>query len=163
MGTVGSRRTLRGLTGWATAVLLLSGCAAQGGGAGTAPTNAPGAPSSSMEMSMPAMSGTASTLLDPTAFAAAMKQPGTVIIDVHIPFEGKLNSGDLRIPYNQIAQHADELPADRSTPLAIYCRSGNMSAIAAPVLAAMGYTHIVELRGGMQAWVADGRDLTTTE
>ena len=154
---------MRGLTGWATAVLLVSGCAAQGGGAATAPTNAPGAPNSSMDMSMPAMSGTASTLLDPTAFAAAMKQPGTVIIDVHIPFEGKLNNGDLMIPYNQIAQHADELPADRSTPLAIYCRSGNMSAIAAPVLAAMGYTHIVELRGGMQAWVADGRDLITTE
>ncbi len=163
MGTVGSRRIVIGLIGWAAAVLLVAGCAGQGGAAGTEPTNAPGAPSSSIDMSMPAMSGTASSLLDPTAFAAAMKQPRTVVIDVHVPFEGKLNNGDLMIPYDQIAQYADELPADRSTPLAIYCRSGNMSAIAAPVLAAMGYTDIVELRGGMQAWVADGRDLITTQ
>jgi rhodanese-related sulfurtransferase len=86
-----------------------------------------------------------------------------VVTDVHIPFQGKLNAGDLMISYDEIAEHADELPADRSTRLAIYCRSGNMSAIAAPVLAAMGYTHIVELRGGMQAWVADGRNMITTQ
>jgi rhodanese-related sulfurtransferase len=38
-----------------------------------------------------------------------------------------------------------------------------MSAAAAPVLAGLGFTDIVELRGGMQAWVADGRSLITTE
>ena len=37
-----------------------------------------------------------------------------------------------------------------------------MSAIAAPALAALGYTHIIELRGGMEAWKASGRTLLTT-
>ena len=37
--------------------------------------------------------------------------------------------------------------------------SGNMSATAAETLAAMGYSDIVDLRGGMEAWQAAGRDL----
>jgi rhodanese-related sulfurtransferase len=118
-----------------------------------------------MLMPMPAVASPAarpSTLVDPAAFAAAVAQPGTVTIDVHIPFEGKLSGTDLVIPYNQIAQQAAELPANRGTTLAIYCRSGNMSAIAAPALAALGYTHIIELKGGMQAWQASGRTLLTT-
>ena len=97
------------------------------------------------------------------AFAAAIARPGVVVIDVHVPFEGKIGNKDLMIPYDQIPAHVNELPTDRSTPLAIYCRSGNMSATAAPVLAGLGFTDIVELRGGMQAWVADGRSLITTE
>ena len=34
-----------------------------------------------------------------------------------------------------------------------------MSATAAETLAAMGYSDIVDLRGGMEAWQAAGRDL----
>ena len=40
--------------------------------------------------------------------------------------------------------------------MAIYCRSGTMSAAAAPVLAELGYDDIVELDGGMVAWTASG-------
>ncbi len=105
---------------------------------------------------------TSSSLLDPAAFADAMAQSGRVTIDVHIPFEGKLNSTDLMIPYDQIEQQKSALPADRSTPLAVYCRSGNMSAIAVQTLAGLGFTDIVELRGGMQAWQAAGRTLLMT-
>jgi rhodanese-related sulfurtransferase len=54
---------------------------------------------------------------------------------------------------------ADRLPADRATPLAIYCRSGPMSATAAATLHDHGYHNIVKLRGGMRAWQADGRPL----
>ncbi len=155
---------------WSAGLVLLAGCS---GGTGAAdvvglatPTSGNAATttmSAGMDMtsgSVPA--GTASTLLDPAEFAAAMQEPGRVRIDVHIPFEGKLNAGDLMIPYNLIAERAADLPADHRTPLAVYCRSGNMSAIAAQTLAGMGYTDIVELRGGMQAWVASGRPLITT-
>lgn len=122
------------------------------------------APESQMTMA-PATTSIArapSQLVDPAAFAAAVTTPGTVTIDVHIPFEGKIAGTELMLPYNEISQRAGELPTNRSTPLAIYCRSGNMSAIAAPVLAALGYTHIVELRGGMDAWQASGRTLLAT-
>ena len=60
--------------------------------------------------------------------------------------------------FDQIAESSD-LPADRSTPLAIYCRSGNMSAAAVNDLEALGFNDIVELEGGFNAWVASGRPL----
>ena len=103
-----------------------------------------------------------SRLLAPADFEQALAEPNRVSIDVHIPFEGKIAGTDLIIPYNEIAQHVTELPADKSTPLAIYCRSGNMSAIAAPELKALGYNDIVELSGGMDAWKASGRTLLST-
>ena len=34
-----------------------------------------------------------------------------------------------------------------------------MSAVAVGTLRDLGYTDVVELRGGMDAWVADGREL----
>ena len=40
-----------------------------------------------------------------------------------------------------------------------YCKSGRMSAEAAATLQELGYTDIVELSGGMDAWIADGRQL----
>ncbi len=52
---------------------------------------------------------------------------------------------------------AGMLPADRATPLAVYCRSGSMSAIAVERLLALGYTDIIELDGGTDAWAAAGR------
>jgi rhodanese-related sulfurtransferase len=44
-------------------------------------------------------------------------------------------------------------------PLAIYCRSGPMSATAAATLHDLGFHNIVGLRGGMRTWQADGRPL----
>ncbi len=45
------------------------------------------------------------------------------------------------------------------TTIAVYCMSGNMSATAVQDLADLGYTDVVELDGGMMAWMADGREL----
>ena len=78
---------------------------------------------------------------------------------MHVPDQGSLPGTDLAVPFDQITARAAELPHERSTPLAIYCMTGNMSAIAGPELTALGYTDVVELRGGMQAWRAAGRPL----
>ncbi|MEO5834100.1 MAG: rhodanese-like domain-containing protein [Nakamurella sp.] len=135
--------------------LVLTGCS------GT-PANPVGSPPSTAAPAASNSAAAAPALLDPAAFAAAMAEPGTVTIDVHVPFEGKLNANDRMIPFDQIPAHLAELPADHDTPLAVYCRSGNMSAQAVPELTALGYTHIVELDGGMNAWVTAGRALITT-
>jgi len=58
------------------------------------------------------------------------------------------------LPYDQIKARADELPADKTTPIIVYCRSGNRSAVAAAVLADLGYTEIYDL-GGIQDWPYD--------
>ncbi|RWA15498.1 hypothetical protein MBRU_10635 [Mycolicibacterium brumae DSM 44177] len=97
--------------------------------------------------------------LGPDAFATAISDPDRFIINVHIPYEGEIADTDLQLPYNEIGQLSGLLPADRSTPLAVYCRSGPMSQTAMDTLSGLGYTDIVELDGGMRAWTASGRDL----
>lgn len=98
-------------------------------------------------------------LVAPAAFAKAVAQKGTVTINVHVPDEGSLAGTDLWIPFDRVAASRTRLPATKTTPLAVYCRSGRMSAIAVRVLARLGYGNIVELRGGMVAWEASGRRL----
>ena len=97
-------------------------------------------------------------LLDPEHFAAAMSEPGALVINVHVPADEVLLSGtDLTMRFDDIDPAL--LPADRSTPLAVYCRSGTMSATAVRSLVELGFTDIAELDGGTQAWTASGRPL----
>lgn len=96
--------------------------------------------------------------LDPAAFAAATARPETVTVNVHVPDDGSLPGTDLAIPFDRLRARADELP-DPATPLAVYCRTGRMSALAVEDLRDMGYRDVVELRGGMEAWGAAGRRL----
>lgn len=103
--------------------------------------------------------GVAARLVGPAEFAAAVAEPDRVTVNVHVPFEGDIPGTDLSIPFDQIGAHVDRLPADRTTGLSVYCRSGPMSTSAAATLSDLGYQDIVELRGGMRAWQADGRPL----
>jgi rhodanese-related sulfurtransferase len=102
----------------------------------------------------------ASRLLAPAEFAAAIDEPTRMTINVHVPYQGDIPGTDLSVPFDQIALRAGELPVDRATPLAIYCRSGPMSESAAVELAGLGYKDVVELQGGMKAWQNSGRPLT---
>ena len=52
----------------------------------------------------------------------------------------------------------DELPARDETSV-LYCRSGGMSAMAAEELVEAGYTNVLELDGGFNAWKAEGHEL----
>ena len=97
-------------------------------------------------------------LVSPQEFAASVEADGVVTINVHVPDEGSIPGTDLAIPFDRISS-SDELPTDLDTPLAVYCRSGNMSADAIEDLEALGYTDIVELEGGFNAWKSSGRPL----
>jgi len=100
----------------------------------------------------------ASGLVGPDAFARRVEDPKVVTVNVHVPNEGNIAGTDLAVPFDQIAA-STTLPTDLATPLAVYCRSGNMSAAAVKDLRAKGYTDIVELSGGYDAWVQSGRTL----
>lgn len=95
----------------------------------------------------------------PTEFSAEVTTAARVAVNAHIPDEGSIGGTDMAIPFDRIAERAAELPADRNTPLAIYCMTGRMSQVAADTLVGLGYTDIVELSGGMQEWVAEGLPL----
>ena len=59
------------------------------------------------------------------------------------------------IPLGFIPDRLHEIPADR--PLLVYCHTGHRSSIATSLLAAQGWTNIISLRGGYEAWVAAGQ------
>ena len=101
----------------------------------------------------------ASALLSPAEFDSYVEQnPGVELINVHVPYEDHIEGTDAFISFDSILDDP-ELPADQSAPIALYCRSGNMSAQATADLVAAGYTNVVDLDGGMNAWETAGREL----
>jgi rhodanese-related sulfurtransferase len=81
------------------------------------------------------------------------------LVNVHIPYEGEIENTDLFIPYNEITAHLDQLSADRDARIVLYCRSDNMSGMAARELVKLGYTDVWNLKGGFVAWKAEGHEL----
>jgi rhodanese-related sulfurtransferase len=82
-----------------------------------------------------------------------------VLVNTHIPYAGDIPDTDLSIAYNDLEPHLDQLPEDKDAPLVIYCRSGSMSTQAAETLVGLGYTNVMEVDGGMNAWQSAGFDL----
>ena len=98
-------------------------------------------------------------------FAAALKRDGTTLVDVRTPQEyaeghvpGAVNI-DLQSP-----QFADDLATlDPAGTYAVYCRSGNRSAVAVEQMTAMGFTSAYDLAGGFVDWQEAGGEVATGE
>lgn len=90
--------------------------------------------------------------------AAMLDQKDFTLVNVHIPYEGELPNTDLFLPFDQIGEQRDKLPA-KDAPIVLYCRSGRMSTEAAQALAQQGYTNVYEVDDGFNAWQAAGYEL----
>lgn len=79
------------------------------------------------------------------------------LIDVRSAEEYKHDghiAGAKLIPLPVLAQRLGEI--SRDTPVAVICRSGNRSQVAADLLAQHGYTSVRNVQGGMTAWQRAG-------
>lgn len=87
-----------------------------------------------------------------------------LIVDVRMPEEftddGHLqNSRLLPLPYLQL--RSQELPKDK--PIALICRTGSRSRVAAEQLAALGFTQVYNVAGGIFGWRRAGLPLAKQE
>lgn len=61
--------------------------------------------------------------------------------------------GAQQIKIDEFMARQDEWPADKDTPIVVYCQSGYRGAIASVFLQLMGYTNVNNLAGGVNAWL----------
>ncbi|MGA9533676.1 MAG: rhodanese-like domain-containing protein [Anaerolineales bacterium] len=128
---------------WIIAVLLLAGLLAACGSEAL-PTDGP--------------SGDTSSYTDLTSeeLHTKLEASDIFLVNVHIPHEGDIPGTDARIPFDQVRQQLSAFPQDVSEPIFVYCRSGNMSEIAAETLTSAGYQQVFNLSGGYREWIAQG-------
>ena len=87
-----------------------------------------------------------------------MADKNYTLINVHIPLSVEIPGTDLCIPYNKIEANIESLPA-KNDQIVLYCRSGSMSRTAYKTLTELGYTNVLDLKGGYNAWESAGYDL----
>jgi rhodanese-related sulfurtransferase len=99
------------------------------------------------------------TNVTPDRLTQMLTQKDFTLVNVKTPYIGEIDGTDLYIPYDQLSARASQLPADKSSKILVYCRSGVESAQAAQTLLNLGYTNVWNLDGGMNAWQSSGRTL----
>lgn len=72
-----------------------------------------------------------------------------LLIDVRTPaeFEQGHLKGALLIEYQNIGQEIEKYAVDKNMPIALYCRSGRRSGVAASILVSQGYQNVLNLGG----------------
>ena len=91
--------------------------------------------------------------------APSLTQKGFFLLDVRSPQEhvaGIIPGTDLNIEYTEIEARHREIGARLEDHIVVYCQSGRRSGIAAETLADLGYRHVYNIQGSMNAWVDAG-------
>lgn len=92
--------------------------------------------------------------LTPAEFAAGLRQPGAVLLDVRRPDEfaaGHLPGAvNIDVTAPDFGQRVAAL--DQTQPTYVYCRSGARSAKAADHLTKAGFTTVTNMLGGVLDW-----------
>jgi rhodanese-related sulfurtransferase len=95
------------------------------------------------------------------ADAVRLLNQGAVLVDVRTKaeFDGGHIIDARHVPQEEIAGAGESLKKFKDKVVITCCESGMRSGAAARVLQAQGFTKVVNLRGGLQAWRADSLPL----
>ena len=91
--------------------------------------------------------------------APSPESKGFFLIDVRSPEEhvaGVIPGTDMNIEFTEIQARHREIGARFDDHIVVYCQSGHRSNIAAEALADLGYRHVYNVSGSMNAWVGAG-------
>ena len=89
----------------------------------------------------------------------SISQKGFILIDVRSAEEhaaGFIPGTDMNIDFREIKARHRDLGAQLEDHLVVYCQSGHRSNIAAETLADLGYRHVYNVTGSMNAWLEAG-------
>ncbi|GJL58328.1 MAG: hypothetical protein NPIRA03_11850 [Nitrospirales bacterium] len=87
------------------------------------------------------------------------KQKGFVLVDVRSPDEhmsGFIPGTDFNIDFREMQGRHQELKAKPDQHIVVYCQSGHRSNLAAETLMGLGYQHVYNVDGSMNAWTEAG-------
>ena len=105
----------------------------------------------------------ATTVLAPDDFEAKALKADVQLIDVRTPDEYK--TGHIPTAKNinfYDADFKDQMEKlDKSKVIAVYCGVGGRSGKASTILTQLGFKTIYDLQGGMSAWKAKGKKVST--
>ena len=95
------------------------------------------------------------------ADAVRLLNQGALLVDVRTKaeFDGGHIIDARHVPQEEIAGAGESLKKFKEKVVITCCESGMRSGAAARVLQAQGFTKVVNLRGGLQAWRADSLPL----
>ena len=91
--------------------------------------------------------------------APAPSGKGFFLVDVRSPQEhagGMIPGTDANIDFREMKTRHREIGAKPDDHIVVYCQSGHRSNIAAETLADLGYKHVYNVSGSMNAWKAAG-------
>lgn len=102
--------------------------------------------------------------IDVVAAAQVIAQ-GVTLIDIREPSEFDVAhlSGALNIPRGVLEFKTVDHPAlaAKDRKIVLYCRSGGRSALSTLNLQRLGYSQVISMAGGIEAWVAANQPVVT--
>jgi rhodanese-related sulfurtransferase len=93
--------------------------------------------------------------------AKGLSDQGALLLDVREPDEyASVHAVNAKlIPLGEVGARLKEIEAYKDKPVAVICRSGRRSAQAVSLLKESGFTQVVNVEGGTQAWVQAGLEV----
>ncbi len=93
--------------------------------------------------------------------AQSMNQQGALLLDVREPAEyAAIHAPNAKlIPLGEVGLRLKEIEAYKNKPIAVICRSGRRSAKAVAILQEAGFTQVVNVQGGTNAWEQAGLEV----